>query len=139
MLFSSCGTFPKRMKNHHTQIAAHQYHPQSLNLALMSRGVRACLVPLQPNMSRLSQPKRSSTETPACCSQVAGPNRKHETHHHNKRRINITPKAWGLASRVVWCACTLPRESTQVSSTETPACCSQIAGPNRKHETHHHK
>ena len=37
----------------------------------------------------------SSTETAACCSQVAGPNRKHGHHHHKQRRINITFKAGG--------------------------------------------
>ena len=129
LLFSSCGTKTESMKLITTNSGASTSHPK-LGAGFESRGVR---VYLAPRINPIS-----STETPACCSQVAGPNRKHENHHHKSGASTSLPKLGaGFESRGVR-VYLVPRINP-ISSTRTPACCSQVAGPNRKHEHHHHK
>ena len=120
----------KRMKLI-TTMSGTSTSPPKLEADFESRVVRTYLVP------RINPV--SSTKTADCCSQVAGLNQENgksspqiAAHQHHSQSL-------GLALRVVGCACTSVPGIHPRSSTETPACCSQVAGPNQKNENRHHK
>ena len=80
-----------------------------------SRGVRMYLVPRVNPIS--------SKETPACCPQVAGPNRKHENHHAATSPTRLEADFECRVVRVYL----VPRINP-TSSTEAAACCYQVVG-----------